>query len=153
MAAAAASAAAPADGPTPVSALTLIERFTDPHKKLCRCIKNGQVTKVGLNEAVEALEAVIQISPVPSREALEIRARLCSLAADARWRERDNKFRASAKKEIKMIYAQYYGFDVSLHPGVEERMAFPSDVGAFYDPKTWRTCTGEIDRKLRNAAL
>ena len=78
-------------------------------------------------------------------------ASLRLLAADARWRQQGT-FRSIAKKKIKMIYAQYYGFDVSLHPGFEELMTCPKDVEGYYDPQTWRTCTGEIDRKL-NAAL
>ena len=61
---------------------------------------------------------------------------------------------AAPKKELKKIYARWYGFSVSNHPDVwdSEMMACPKDAKPWYDPDTWRTCTGEIDRKL-NAAL
>ena len=83
-----------------------------------------------------------------SSEALEILASLRDLAQTRPWNY------TSAKKRVKKIYARWYGFSVSNHPDVwdSEMMACPKDAKPWYDPDTWRTCTGEIDRKL-NAAL
>ena len=67
----------------------------------------------------------------------------------------------SAKKELKKIYARWYGFNVSHHPDVWKMMACPTDAEGYYDPtKTWsrreietwsKTRKGEIEEKLRNA--
>ena len=101
-----------------------------------------------MNKACKAFQTVVDTAGGASSEALEILASLRDLAQTRPWNV------TSAKKELKKIYARWYGFSVSNHPDVwdSEMMACPKDAKPWYDPDTWRTCTGEIDREL-NAAL